>query len=143
MMMALGFFVFSLDTAPYQELQQKLAWRHPSTSRVGLRPARQFIGQDDELITLSGDLLPELTGGAKSLDLLRYMGDTGEQWSLIEGNGRVYGFFVIEGLDIRKTFFFKDGTPRKFEYTMQLARVGDDNLHNIGAVTNTLRDLIF
>jgi len=142
MMMSLGFFVFELATAPYQELQHKLAWRHPSTSRIGLRPARQFIGPDDELITLRGTLLPEITGGAKSLDLLRYMGDSGEQWSLIEGTGRVYGFFVIESLDITKNTFFKDGAARKYDFTLQLARVGDDELHNIGAVTATLRDLI-
>ncbi|MDB0554464.1 oxidoreductase, partial [Ralstonia solanacearum] len=30
MMMALGLFVFSLDTAPYQEFQRQVGWRHPS-----------------------------------------------------------------------------------------------------------------
>jgi len=143
MMMSLGFFVFSLDTAAYQEFQHKMAWRHPSTSRIGLRPARQFLGQDDETISLRGVLLPEITGGAKSLDLLRYMGDSGEQWSLIEGTGRVYGFFVIESLDVSKSYFFQDGAPRKYDFTLNIARVGDDDLHNIGAVTSTLRDLIF
>ena len=39
MMMALGFFVFSLHTAAYQELQRQLAWRHASVPRVGDRPA--------------------------------------------------------------------------------------------------------
>lgn len=63
MMMALGLFVFSLSTLPYQELQRKRGWRYASNNRVGKRPARQFAGEDDETIQLSGVLLPELTGG--------------------------------------------------------------------------------
>jgi len=143
MMLALGFFVFQLDTVPYQEFQHSIRWRHASTSRVGKRPARQFLGPDDEVITLRGKLLPEITGGAKSLDLLRYMGDSGESWSLVEGTGRVYGFFTIESMEITKDHFFKDGAARRYDFSISLARTGDDDLHNIGAITNTLRDLIF
>nr|WP_308417184.1 phage tail protein [Chitiniphilus shinanonensis] len=51
MMMALGMFVFGLRSVPYQALQRQLAWRHASTARVGLRPARQYLGKDDETIT--------------------------------------------------------------------------------------------
>ena len=60
MMMALGMFVFSLPTLAYQDLQRQTSWRHPSSSRVGSRPARQFTGAGDDTITLSGLLLPEL-----------------------------------------------------------------------------------
>jgi phage protein U len=34
MMMALGLFVFAMETAPYQEFQQQIGWRHPSNNRV-------------------------------------------------------------------------------------------------------------
>lgn len=142
MMLALGLFVFQLDTLPYQEFQQRLAWRHPSNSRLGQRPARQFTGPDDEVITLRGTLLPELTGGSKSLDLLRYMGDSGEAWSLIEGTGRVYGFFVIESLDINKDHFFRDGAARRYDFTLSMARTGDDDLHNIGAINQAVLDMV-
>ena len=40
MMMALGMFVFSLETLAYQELQRQTDWRHPSSPRVGVQPAR-------------------------------------------------------------------------------------------------------
>lgn len=142
MMMALGLFVFSMDTLPYQKLTQQLAWRHPASSRVGMRPARQFVGIDDETINLSGVLLPEISGGDTSLDLIRYMGDTGEQWSLIEGTGRVYGFFVIEKLSITRELFFKDGKARRIEFTLDLARAGDDQLDKIGAITPAVLDFI-
>jgi phage protein U len=51
-MMALGLFVFMMDTVPYQQLQQRFAWRLASNSRVGQRPSHQFLGPDDETITL-------------------------------------------------------------------------------------------
>ena len=51
MMMALGLFVFGKDTLPYQKISHEMAWRHSSSGRVGLRPARQFAGVDDETVT--------------------------------------------------------------------------------------------
>ncbi|TPQ33406.1 phage tail protein [Cupriavidus pinatubonensis] len=123
MMMALGLFVFALETAPYQEFQQQIGWRHPANSRVGLRPARQFLGPDDETVSLSGVLLPELSGGDNTIDLLRSMGDTGRPFVLIEGSGRYYGMFVIEGLTVTRTLFFPDGKARRLEFSLKLTRV--------------------
>ncbi|MDB0511072.1 phage tail protein [Ralstonia solanacearum] len=126
MMMALGLFVFSLDTAPYQEFQRQVGWRHPSNNRVGRRPARQFTGQDDETITLSGKLAPELTGGEWTLAALEAMGNTGDAYTLIEGTGHYYGQFVIESMDTKRTYFFQDGAARAVDFTIKLARVDDD-----------------
>ena len=83
MMMTLGLFVFMLKTVPYQELQLQRSWRFPSNSRVGVRPALQFLGPDNDTITLSGVLLPEITGGRLSLFALEqipafYPAGTGE-----------------------------------------------------------------
>lgn len=126
MMMSLGLFVFALDTAPYQELQQRLAWRHPANSRVGVRPALQFTGPDGEAITLAGTLYPGLTGGEPALDELREMADEGEAYPLVDGTGRVYGMFAIERLDIGRETFFQDGAARRLNFSLQLARADDD-----------------
>lgn len=123
MMMALGLFVFTLETAPYQNFQQQISWRHPANNRVGRRPARQFLGPDDEIITLSGVLLPELTGGDNTIDVLRAMADAGLSYVLIEGSGRYYGMFVIESLEVTRTLFFQDGKARRIEFSLKVARV--------------------
>lgn len=128
MMLALGFFVFSLHTLAYQEFQRQLAWRHPSVSRVGDRPASQYVGQDDETITLAGLLLPELAGTHLSLDVLQAMADTGAAWPLIEGTGRIYGLYVVTGLQITRQVFFDDGAARRIEFSLSLKRVGDTGL---------------
>lgn len=123
MMMALGLFVFALETAPYQEFQHQIGWRHPSNNRVGRRPSRQFTGPDEETVTLSGVLLPELSGGDNTIEALRQMGNTGLAYVLIEGSGRYYGMFEIDSLSVTRTLFFKDGKARRIEFSLKLTRV--------------------
>lgn len=136
MMLALGMFVFSLSTLAYQELQRQTEWRHPSNSRVGAAPARQFVGRGDDIITLPGIIFPELAGTTLSLDALRLMANTGKAWPMIEGSGRIYGLWVIESLSETKTVFFRDGTPRRIEFTLTLKRIDDDQLDLIGAASS-------
>ena len=136
MMLALGMFVFSLSTLAYQELQRQTEWRHPSSSRVGAAPARQFIGRGDDSITLPGIIFPELAGTTLSLDALRLMANTGKAWPMIEGTGRIYGLWVIESLSETKTVFFRDGTARRLEFTLNLKRIDDDQLDLIGAASS-------
>jgi len=136
MMLALGMFVFSLSTAAYQELQRQTEWRHANNSRVGAAPARQFVGRGEDSITLPGVILPELAGSALSLDALRLMANTGKAWPMVEGSGRIYGLWVIESLSETKTLFFRDGTPRRIEFTLSLKRIDDDRIDLIGAGTS-------
>ena len=132
MMMALDNFVFGLDSLAYQELQRKTAWRHAQTSRVGARDARQYVGQGEDSITLSGLLAPDFMGSADSLATLREMGDTGDAYVLVDGEGRVYGAFVIEGVSEGQTMHTQEGRARRIDFSIDLVRV-DDRL------TTTLR----
>ena len=137
MMLSLGMFVFSLSTLAYQELQRQTNWRHASNSRVGAPPALQFVGRGDDTITLPGIILPELAGSVLSLDALRLMANTGKAWPMVEGTGRIYGLWVIESLSETKTVFFRDGTPRRIEFTLTLKRTDDDRIDLLGAAAST------
>lgn len=125
MMMALGLFVFSLPTLAYQELQRQTSWRHPASERVGARAARQFVGPGDDSITLSGWVSAELGDGAASLAQLREMANDGDSWTLVGGDGRVLGAFVIESLSETQTLFHVDGQARRIEFQLQLQRVDE------------------
>lgn len=125
MMMALGQFTFGLDTLAYQDLDRQTAWRHASNSRVGDRPARQFVGAGDDTINLTGVLAPEFRGSAQSLATLRTMADTGNAYSLIDGAGNIYGAWVIESLSEKGTHFIAEGLPRRIEFGLTLQRVDD------------------
>ena len=142
MMMALGMFIFSLPTLAYQELQRQTDWRHPSSSRVGTNPARQFAGRGDDAITLPGVVLPELAGTPISLDALRYMADTGKAWPLVEGTGRILGIWVIESMSEGRTLFFPDGAARRIEFSIKLARIDDGKIDMLGAATGTGVDIL-
>ncbi|MDX7991734.1 phage tail protein [Xenorhabdus sp. Reich] len=141
MMAALGLFVFMLKTTPYQSFQYKQSWRHAFNSRVGARPAWQFIGPDNDTITLSGDLYPELTGGSLSLAALKLMADSGKAWSLIDGSGAIYGMFVIESIDETKTEFMSGGAARKISFTLTLRRVDNNLFEMLGDLQDQLSDM--
>ncbi|OHX10531.1 oxidoreductase [Chromobacterium sphagni] len=140
-MMALGLFVFMMDTLPYQDFKQRYGWRWPSNSRVGARPSYQFLGVDEETITLSGRLMPELTGGDTALSLLKLMADQGKAWPLIEGTGTIYGFFVVESLEVSRQEFFSDGKARCIDFTLSLKRTDDSLLDALGALTRSVLEL--
>lgn len=135
----LGYFIFSLHTLAYQDLQRQLAWRHASTSRVGARPAHQFIGPDEEQITLNGVLLPEFAGSRLSLELLQAMAETGKAWPLIQGDGLLFGEYLITGIQTTGTLHFQDGAPRRIEFQLTLKRT-DSTL--LGDLTEQLASML-
>lgn len=122
MMMIIGMFVFRISTAAYQQLVQKTEWRHAQNSRVGTLPAYQFIGRGENTISLSGSIVPEF-GHQKSLIQLSNMADKGKAYPLICGNGRVWGQYVIESISETHSVFFKNGTARKVEFTIELKQI--------------------
>ena len=125
MMLTLGLFVFQLQTVPYQSLQRDVDYRWPANNRVGLRPLPQFLGVNEEKITLSGVLMPEITGGKLSLMALNLMADEGKAWPLLEGSGTIYGMFVVNSVSETHTEFFSNGAPRKIEFMLTLTRVDE------------------
>ncbi|GAB2928088.1 phage tail protein [Hafnia psychrotolerans] len=136
MMMILGMFPFALQTTPYQTSNQANTWRHVKNDRVGKSPRYQYIGPDEEPITLSGTLYPEISGGDVSLITLETMAYTGRAWPLIEGTGRIYGMYVIDGLTQNRSEFFQDGKARKIDFTLSLKKVSEDIREKLAEITN-------
>nr|DAN41976.1 MAG TPA: hypothetical protein [Caudoviricetes sp.] len=123
---ALGVFVFTRQTVPYQSVDRTASWRHPTNSVVGAMPKAQFTGKDSETVTISGRLAPEITGGKLSLAMLELMAESGAAFPLIDGaDFMIVGFFVIESIQETRTEFFGDGTPRLIDFTLNLKRTDD------------------
>ncbi|UTN97477.1 phage tail protein [Serratia plymuthica] len=142
MMLTLGLFVFMLRTLPYQSMNRQLSYRWPTGSRVGQRPSAQFLGMDAETITLSGELLPELTGGRLSLLALQTMAEQGRAWPLIEGTGTIYGMFVIEKITEDNKQFFANGQPREINFSITLKRVDESLYAMFGDLRQQASDLL-
>ncbi|MCL1962473.1 MAG: phage tail protein [Desulfovibrionaceae bacterium] len=126
-MMALGQFMFGLDTLAFEQLQRATDYRHPTNSRVGAMPARQFAGLGDDKITLTGLQVPEFKGDRKALDTLRKMAADGAAYALVAGAGtdNVLGAWVIESVQQTGSIFIAEGVPRRVEFSLQLDRVED------------------
>lgn len=121
MMMVFGMFVFTLRTAPYQQLRHSQDWRHVKNDRINQSAGWQYIGAGDDSITLDGVLYPEITGGNLSLSSLETIGFTGRPWPLIEGDGRIYGMYVMTRLERGKSEFDRYGNPKKSSSLSALA----------------------
>lgn len=127
MMMSLGQFVFSLPTLAFQQLQRQRNWRHADTSRVGARPANQFLGPGADTITLTGVVLPEFGNRAGLVDLAK-MADTGAAWPLVDGRGAVYGQWTITDMSEDGSLFDRKGQAKRIGFTLNLKRVDDDRV---------------
>lgn len=104
-------------------------------------PVNAVLGPDNDSLTLSGVLLPEVTGGRLSLLALEQMAELGKAWPLIEGSGTIYGMFVIESLSQTKTEFFASGMPRRIEFTITLKRVDESLSDMFGSLSDQLSNL--
>ena len=124
-MMILGMLVFKRQTLPYTTLVHSAGFRWPTNSRVGARPAAQFLGPDAESLTLSGTLIPEVTGGRDALFMLQAMAASGCAWPLISGNGIIYGMYVITKIVNTQTELCENGQPKKITFTLDLLRIDE------------------
>ena len=124
-MMALGPFVFSLDSAPYQRLSRRTQARWTALARIGRAPAHQFLGPAPEQITLEGVLLPDL-GNHSSLETLRELAREGEPHALVDGAGNNHGLWIIRELSEDQDALLPDGVPLRRTFRLSLTEYGED-----------------
>lgn len=124
-MLAIGDFVFTLKTAPFQTRQRSTQQRWASNARVGAAPAHQYIGPGDDSLTLSGVLYHEVTGHSKDIEALRTLAAKGEPQLIVDDAGYLRGYWFIESIEETGSEFFSNGAPRKIEFTVQLKRTDD------------------
>lgn len=124
-MMALGEYRFGMSTAAYQEFRHSAEYRWASQERLGRLPARQFVGPGREAISLRGVLHPQYKGGLDQVDQMRDEAGRGVSLLLTAGDGRAWGRWVITRVAETQRVFEADGTPRKVEFHLEIARYGE------------------
>lgn len=125
MLMALGMFVFATNSLPFDDRQRDADYRHVRSPRIGARDAVQFVGPGEDRITIAGSAPTELMDGDASLEDLRKMAATGEPWTLVDGEGRVWGSYVIERLREGARHFYPNGRARLLEFSLELSDAGE------------------
>lgn len=129
MMLTLGEFVFWALGTSYNSVERDTKWRVAPHKRVGQRPLLQYVGPDDDRITIQGTLYPQLTDGAESIEELRRLGDEGQSMPLVDEQGWVYGLFAIESVRERKSAIVY-GEAQKIEFTLSMVRDDDNAIAN-------------
>lgn len=138
MLLALGQFVFNVDTMTYDELQRSRSWSYASNSISQGRDQHQFTGAGEETVTIPFLIYQSHGfGNRQSIDDLSEMADSGSGYVLIDGSGYLYGVFAITAIDETRSHITNRGVARKIDGTMKLIRVDDDRIQTDKAVTTT------
>lgn len=124
-MLQLGSYQFSVDTAAYQELKRSTEYRWKAQERIGQIDALQFTGVGADTITLTGVIFTAYKGGAKQVDAMRTEAAKGNALILVDGIGFVHGRWVIEKIEETQDAFVVAGIPRKQQFTLQIKRYSD------------------
>ena len=135
MLASLGLFVFEPFKVAFDELQQKINYRYGTGNAVGVRPRMQYIGPDNDTISFSGVVYPELAGSnVASIDKLIAMGNTGKTYALLDGTGRFYGMFYIESINRNQSHLLTNGSPRKIGFDISLKLQDDNNRESVAVL---------
>ncbi len=121
-MLQLGAYQFSVNSAAYQELSRSAEYRWSAQQRVGEVDALQFTGHGAETIELRGVIYPFHKGGLDQLDNIRSQAALGAPLSLISGTGQVLGLWVIEAVREGQRVFARGGAPRRQEFDLRMRR---------------------
>lgn len=124
-LMMLGGFKFSLNTAVFQSLERSTSYRWPAQERVGQFDALQFTGPGEDRIRLPGVVFPDWRGGTGQLSQLRALASQGRPLRLIGPGGQILGVWVIENIDEGQSFYKPDGSFRRQEFTVNIRKFGD------------------
>jgi len=121
-MMQLGFYQFSINSAAYQEFQRSTEYRWAAQERVGAHDALQFTGFGSDSIDVRGVIYPFYKGGLGQLDRMRLQASLGFPLPLVSGHGRVLGLWVVEGVTEGQRVFARDGVPMRQEFEIKMRR---------------------
>lgn len=126
----LGSVAFTLKAFEFDEYKRTKSWNWASVAVLNGPPRFHFGGISSEKISLVGRVFadPETKQFTKMAEL-RKLGDKGEPVPLTyasERAGQYLGLWIIKNAEEKRTLFHKDGTPREFEFTLDLAKYHGD-----------------
>lgn len=125
-LLTLGKYQFSMDTAAHEEMQRKTAYRWKSQARLTREPAMQYMGAGSTTIALAGSIFPHYRGGLGQIDAMKEMAAEGLPMTLVDGRGNNLGRFCIQGISDTEKHFVLNGLPRQIDFQLTLEAYGED-----------------
>jgi len=140
LMMMLGPFMFSINTASFQELTRTDTFRWETNKCLKSDDKLQYTGRDLPTIRLSGTIYPEYKGGPNQIDQLRELAKLAKSQLLVDGMGRIYGLWVIKTINETKQDFTRYSTPKKITFNIELIRHKGNLLDTGYTVINLIKN---
>lgn len=118
----------AIDTRPFSidDMQRTASADIASKALIGAFPAKEFTGEGDDEITLSGQLLPTKTGGLDELEAAHEMRRSGAKFPLMRGDGIRMGWFAITRITESHTDLTRNGVGFVVKHTIVMTKVQPD-----------------
>ena len=126
-MMMLGDFAFSVDTAAYNQLAREAAWNWSEQPRIGQQSLLQYTGKNGRTVRIEGEshvFFGKIGTGA--VDTLYDIADRAEPQLLVSGEGDVLGWWVVERFSDSTDRFLPGGGHRNKKWTLELKHYADN-----------------
>lgn len=118
--LALGEFVFGLATGfPYDRLARKTSGGWVDLDIISSKPLSHNTGQGLETVRLSGKA--QWGAGMAKVDELRAMANSRAPFTLVDGLGRNWGRWRIDGVGEDQERVIDDGTASLLNWTLELS----------------------
>jgi len=118
--LALGEFVFGLATGfPYDRLARKTSGGWVDLDIISSKPLSHNTGQGLETVRLSGKA--QWAAGMAKVDELRAMASSRAPFTLVDGLGRNWGRWRIDGVSEDQERVIDDGTASLLNWTLELS----------------------
>lgn len=128
-MYSLGGFAFKSSTMLPRSVKRATSYHWKKVDRLGREPARQAVGLGDDSIVFEGVFYPseaKEVGSIETLAELRDLGAKMDKQMLVDGDGNVYGWWVIDKVTDGRTHLWPNSQPRKIEFTLNISPYGAD-----------------
>ena len=119
-------YYFNLDTAAFDELTRKTAFRWAGQERLTREIAQQAVGQGEVKLTIKGAIFPLFRGGFGQLNELRSIGRRLQPLTLTTGYGEVLGTWCQLSVDEEQGALLAGGIPRKQGFNLEFVAYGND-----------------
>ncbi len=132
---AIGDYRFIIDKNTYDNLQRSMSYRWSAIKIINNRPAYQFLGFDEEIITINGAVFnyktnqgfldsPVTDSGTDQISQLRQQASLKKPLRFALDDGRFLGFWVIRSIKEQQNQFI-GSAPLKQSYNLVMAYAGD------------------
>lgn len=117
-----GTIEFSVPEGTITDLDRQTRYRIDRPDPIEGLGVPKMRGPSSDDMTFRGVIFPGISGTLRSVQRVRDAADKGESNILTDGEGEVYGNWLVESVNERQSALQAGGKPRRIEYEIAFVR---------------------